>query len=60
MRTLIGHSSARVPGENPVGQRLNLGILGVQAEIVGVVGHIKQWGLDEMPSRALSRSFIFP
>jgi predicted permease len=31
--------------ENPIGERLNMGVFGV-AEIVGVVGHVKQFGLD--------------
>ncbi|HXH51617.1 MAG TPA: ABC transporter permease [Terriglobia bacterium] len=35
------------PGQNPIGRRVNLDILNTTAEIVGVVGHIKQWGLDE-------------
>ena len=33
--------------ENPVGRRINFDILNISAEIVGVVGHVKQWGLDE-------------
>jgi predicted permease len=32
--------------ENPIGKRLNLGLLDLQPEIVGVVGHVKHWGLD--------------
>jgi predicted permease len=48
------------PGQNPVGQRLNLGIIGVQAEIVGVVGHIKQWGLDENAKSGILAQFYFP
>ena len=35
------------PHEDPIGKRINLAVLDAQAEIVGVVGHIKQWGLDE-------------
>ena len=35
------------PGENPIGKRVNFSILNVTAEIVGVVGHVKQWGLGE-------------
>jgi predicted permease len=31
--------------EDPIGERLNMGVFGV-AEIVGVVGHVKQFGLD--------------
>ena len=34
-------------GENPVGQHVNIAILNKTAEIVGVVGHVKQWGLAE-------------
>jgi predicted permease len=33
------------PNENPVGQRINLPGFG-QVQIVGVVGHVMQWGLD--------------
>ena len=32
---------------NPIGRRINIDILNVQAEIVGVVAHVRQWGLDE-------------
>ncbi len=33
------------PHDDPIGKRINIGLVG-QAEIVGVVGHIKHWGLD--------------
>ena len=32
------------PNENPIGKRVHLMQFNVEAEIVGVVGHIKQWG----------------
>jgi predicted permease len=35
------------PSQDPVGKRVHFGILESTAEIVGVVGHVKQWGLDE-------------
>jgi len=35
------------PGQNPIGKRVNFGLLDAAAEIVGVVGHVKHWGLDE-------------
>jgi predicted permease len=34
-------------GENPVGKHVNIDMLNVSPEIVGVVGHVKHWGLDE-------------
>jgi predicted permease len=39
--------------QDPVGKRLNLVSLGGAAEIVGVVGHVKQWGLDSDDKQAL-------
>jgi predicted permease len=48
------------PDENPVGRRINLAGFGVQAEIVGVVGHVKQWGLDADSKSAIEAQFDFP
>lgn len=48
------------PGQNPIGQRVNLGILGVQAEIVGVAAHVKHWGLDENAKSPVLAQFYFP
>ncbi|MGA2629092.1 MAG: ABC transporter permease [Terriglobia bacterium] len=31
--------------QNPIGRSINFDILNITAEIVGVVGHVKQWGL---------------
>lgn len=33
------------PNEDPIGKRINLGLVGTQPEIVGVVRHVNQWGL---------------
>ncbi len=33
-------------GQDPIGRRVNLDILNETAEVVGIVGHVKQWGLD--------------
>lgn len=48
------------PHENPVGRRINLSTFNVQAEIVGVVGHVKQWGLDADPKSAIEAQFDYP
>ncbi|HVB07914.1 MAG TPA: ABC transporter permease [Candidatus Acidoferrales bacterium] len=48
------------PGQDPIGKRINLGILGVQAEIVGVAGHVKQWGLDENAKSPVLPQGYFP
>ncbi len=48
------------PNENPIGKRLNLAGFGVQAEIVGVVGHVKQWGLDADSKSAIEAQFDYP
>ena len=48
------------PNENPVGKRINLSTFNVQAEIVGVVGHVKQWGLDADPKSAIEAQFDYP
>jgi predicted permease len=33
--------------QDPIGKRINFDILNTSAEVVGIVGHVKQWGLDE-------------
>jgi putative ABC transport system permease protein len=47
--TVVDDQFARLvfPGENPVGKRINFDVLNATVEIVGVVAHVKQWGLDE-------------
>jgi predicted permease len=48
------------PDENPVGKHINLALFNVQAEIVGVVGHVKQWGLDADAKSAIEAQFDYP
>ncbi len=48
------------PGENPIGRRINLAGFEVQAEIVGVVHHVKQWGLDADPRSAIEAQVYYP
>jgi predicted permease len=33
--------------QDPIGRRINIDMLNFTADIVGVVGHVRQWGLDE-------------
>lgn len=49
------------PGQDPIGKRVNfIGFDSVQAQIVGVVGHVKQWGLGADPSHAIEAEFFYP
>jgi predicted permease len=44
----IDESFARqfFPNEDPIGKHIHINILGTEPEIVGIVGHVKHWGLD--------------
>lgn len=48
------------PHENPLGKHINLATFNMQAEIVGVVGHVKQWGLDTDAKSAIEAQFYYP
>jgi predicted permease len=48
------------PKENPVGKHIHIEGFSVQAEIVGVVGHVKQWGLDADANSAIEAQFDYP
>jgi predicted permease len=41
-----GFAHEYFPNEDPIGKRINIGIINTEPEIVGVVGHVKHWGLD--------------
>jgi predicted permease len=47
-------------GQNPIGKRLHLSSTGEIAEIVGVVGHVNQWGLDADDREALRAQMYTP
>jgi len=51
---------AYFPGQDPIGKRVNLTQFNVQAEIVGVVGHVKQWGPGADPKSAIEAQFFYP
>lgn len=48
------------PHEDPIGNHIHLANFNVQAEIVGVVGHVKQWGLDADAKSAVEAQFYYP
>ena len=47
------------PAQDPLGQRVNFDLVPMQCEVVGLVGHIKQWGLDtDATSKVRSQMYI--
>jgi predicted permease len=48
------------PGQNPVGKRININRFTQLAEIVGVVGHVKQWGLATDDQQSLRSGLYIP
>ena len=47
------------PGEDPIGKHVNLTQFNVQAEIIGVVGHVKQWGPGTDARAAIEAEFFY-
>lgn len=41
------------PNVDPVGKRINIGLLDMKPEIVGVVGHVEHWGLGDKSHETL-------
>jgi len=58
----IDDSFARMyfPDQDPIGKRINFTEFNVQAEIVGLVGHVKQYGLDTDPKGSIQAQFFYP
>ena len=48
------------PEQDPLGRRVILNNKGGAAQIVGVVGHVKQWGLDSDDKQSLRAQLCFP
>lgn len=48
--------------DNPIGKSLflEIGAGNIHAEIIGVVGHVKQWGLDTDDTESLRAQLYFP
>jgi predicted permease len=48
------------PDRNPIGQHIHIAGFDVEAEIVGVVGHIRQWGPGNDANNAIEAQFYYP
>jgi predicted permease len=48
------------PGQDPIGKHINLTQFNVQAEIIGIVGHVKQYALDADPPGSIEAQFFYP
>jgi predicted permease len=46
--------------ENPIGQHIHIAEFDKEAEIIGVVGHVKQWGPGNDPKGAVEAQFYYP
>jgi ABC-type antimicrobial peptide transport system permease subunit len=48
------------PNSNPIGQHIHIAGFDVEAEIIGVVGHIRQWGPGNDANNAIEAQFYYP
>jgi len=48
------------PNGDAVGKRINLGIFETQPEVVGIVGHVKHWGLDTDSQSNIQAQIYYP
>ena len=48
------------PDTDPIGQHIILDNKGGRAEIIGIVSHVKQWGLDSDDKESLRAELYFP
>ena len=48
------------PNQNPIGKHINVNGFNGPAEIVGVVGHVNQWGLDSDDHQSLRSDLYIP
>jgi len=53
-------ASTYFQGQDPIGKHINFTEFNVQAEVVGIVGHVKQYALDADPPGALQAQFFYP
>jgi putative ABC transport system permease protein len=48
------------PGQDPIGKRVNLGLLEMQPEIVGVLAHVEHWGLGSRGHEQVEPQIYMP
>ena len=48
------------PNVDPVGKYLNVGLLDIKPQIVGVVGHVEHWGLGDKGHETLQSQLYLP
>jgi predicted permease len=48
------------PNEDPIGKRVNIALFDVQGEIVGVIGHVQQWGPGNDAKAAVEAQMEYP
>src|SRR5215471_3967736 len=53
-------ASAYFSEQDPIGKHINFTEFNVQAEVVGIVGHVKQYALDADPPGAIQAQFFYP
>jgi predicted permease len=51
---------AYFPNQNPIGRHIHIALFDVEPEIIGVVGHVKQWGPGGDPRAAIEAQFYYP
>jgi len=48
------------PGQDPIGKQVNIGIVEMQLQVVGIVGHVKHWGLDTDAQNTIQAQAYMP
>jgi predicted permease len=48
------------PQQDPIGKRIQINRFPQLAEIIGIVGHVKQWGLDNDDAQSLRSALYIP
>ena len=51
---------SQFPSKDPIGQRLHLAIIDVEYEIVGIVRHVRHWGLDSDDTARIRSQMYLP